>query len=99
MQHFARYMFNTSNDNALNVEHDDRRLTMHRGSNRHANDKAYFDPLWAEVRSQEFALMCFNYMAERKYDESSVMQPYATAYKREQPMKGLSNVLSFVIET
>ena len=99
MQHFARYMFNTNNDNALNVEHDDRRLTMHRGSNKHANDREYFNPIWAEVRDPEFALMCFNYMAERKYEESSVMRPYMTTYKREQQMKNLSNVISFITET
>jgi len=97
MRNFARYIFNSNNENTLNVEHDDRRLTMHRGSNQKANKREYFDPIWAEVRSREFALMCFNYMAERKYEEANVMRAYDTKYKRDQKESNLSNVIKFII--
>lgn len=97
MRNFARYIFNSNNENTLNVEHDDRRLTMHRGANRMANKREYFEPIWAEVHSREFALMCFNYMAERKYDEANVMRAYDTKYKRDQKESNLSNVMKFII--
>jgi len=97
MRNFARYIFNSNNENTLNVEHDDRRLTMHRGSNRMANNRGYFDPIWEELRSREFALMCFSYMAERQYDEANVMRAYDTKYKRDQKESNLSNVIKFVI--
>jgi len=70
---------------------------MHRGSNRMANKREYFEPIWAEVHSSEFALMCFNYMAERKYDEANVMRAYDTKYKRDQKESNLSNVIKFII--
>jgi len=97
MRNFSRYIFNSNNENTLNVEHDDRRLTMHRGSSRMANNEAYFGPLWKDVRSREFAVMSFNYMADRKYDESNVMRAYNTNYKRDQKLNNLSNPIKFMI--
>ena len=41
--------------------------------------------------------MSFNYMAERKYETRSVNTAYMTAYKREQQLSNISNVLKFLI--
>ena len=57
IRNFARFIFNSNNEVTLKVENSDRRLTLHRGSNKMANNRSYFVPIWAEVNSPEFALM------------------------------------------
>lgn len=99
MRNSARYLFNSNNENTLNVEHDNRRMTMHRCSNKRANDRPYFVELWGEIQNKEFATMSFNYMADRKYDEANVMKAYSTAYKREQQIVNLSNPIKFIAQT
>jgi hypothetical protein len=93
----ARYLFMTNNENALLVEHDDRRFTMHHGSDRHANDGPYFTPLWTEIENPEFAHMSFEYFATRRYDVANVMCSFTTGYKRSQQISALSNPIKYMI--
>lgn len=98
IRNFARYIFNSNNENTLYVENDDRRFTMHRCSSQMANNRDYFKPIWEEVNSPEFAQMSFEYLANLPYDEADVMQTYSTSYKREQQMANLPSPLKFLIE-
>jgi len=97
-EHCARYLFFTNNENALFVEGGDRRLTLHRANNRYANNYKYFDPMWAEVRNEQFCKNAFEYFATRKYDARNAHRCYETQYKIEQKETNLPNGLKFMKE-
>jgi len=98
VNHYSRYIFFTNNDNALYIENDDRRYTLHRSNDRKANDIEYFKPIWDEVRDNEFCKECFKYFCNRKYDVMNVMTYYETHYKIKQKMASLSQSLKFLKE-
>lgn len=98
LKHYARYWFNTNNDNAFFVEADGRRLTFHRISDKHANDKKYFAPIWEEIASDAFIKSSFEYFADRKYDVMNVISAYDTAYKREQKQLNLPLGIQYIKE-
>ena len=97
VNNFARMWFFSNNEDILYTEADDRRNTYHRANPRHANDTAYFAPIWAEIRDKEFQRAAFEWLAEYKYDEAVVVRPYATAYKRDQKITNMSAPLRFMI--
>ena len=72
IRHCARYWYYTNNENALYIENNDRRHTMHRANNRMANITEYFNQLWALVRNEAFCRMVFEYFATRTYTEKGV---------------------------
>lgn len=96
--HCARYWFFTNNENILHVETDDRRFTFHKASNKYANNTEYFEPLWAEVRDEQFCKNAFEYFANRKYKLEDVMTCYTNDYKKEQIQSCLPNGLKFLKE-
>jgi len=98
INHFARYWFFTNNENTLYIEGSDRRYTLHKISSEHANDKAYFAPIWAELEDTEFLKGAFEYLATRKYDVLSTMKALSTKYKRSQKEANLPKGIKFLIE-
>jgi putative DNA primase/helicase len=98
IRNFARRLFFSNNENTMYVETDDRRLTMHRPNNRFANNYDYFQPLWDEIRDEQFCRMSFEWFAERKYDDRSVMNAFDTQYKQDQRLKNLNNGIKFIID-
>lgn len=96
--HSARYWFNTNEENSLHLDSDDRRFTMHRCSQRYANNVAYFTPIWAEYKSRKVIKAAFDYFANRKYEEANVKLLYETAYKSEQRLLVQSHGEKFIIE-
>ncbi len=96
VRHCARYWYFTNNENALYIENDDRRHTMHRANNRYANNITYFGPLWEEIRSAKFCKASFEFFAERKYDVENVIKSYSNKYKKEQQISNMPNGIKFL---
>lgn len=99
-RHCARFWFFTNNENALYVENDDRRLTLHKISDKHRNNYEYFNPIWEEIKNIHFLKSAFDFFKQRKYEEKNVMNAYTTQYKKEQKdsnlPKGIKFILNFV---
>lgn len=96
--HSARYWFFTNNANVLNIEADDRRFTLHRTSDKHANNYDYFQPLWEEVSNPNFIKSTFNYFMTRKYEKRNVINAYTTDYKREQKISSTNVGITFLLD-
>lgn len=98
IRHCARFWYYTNNQNALYIENNDRRHTLHRANNRYANKIDYFNKLWAEVKDEAFCRMCFDYFAHRAYEEMTVLTAYDTKYKNEQKISNMPNGVKFLVE-
>jgi hypothetical protein len=98
IRHCARYWYYTNNENALFIENNDRRHTLHRANNRMANNTEYFNTLWPLVKDESFCRMAFEYFSERKYTEKSVLTAFDTKYKNEQKISNIPNGIKFIIE-
>ena len=98
IRHCSRYWFYSNNANALYVENNDRRYTMHRANNRMANNTEYFNKLWPLIKNESFCRMAFEYFSERKYTEKSVLTAYDTKYKNEQKINNIPNGIKFIID-
>lgn len=96
IRHCARFWYFTNNENALYIQGDDRRFTCHKANNRYANNTDYFQPIWDEVRNQQFCLEAFEFFANRKYEMSNVYTCYETQFKLEQKQLNLPNGLKFI---
>ena len=96
--HCARFWYFTNNENALYIEGDDRRHTLHRCNNRYANNLEYFGPIWEEVNDLNFCKSAFEFFAERKYDVKNVLVHFDTVYKNEQKEANLPNGILFIKE-
>ena len=96
MRNCARMWFISNNRNTLHVEHDDRRYTYHEVTDKYADCKEYFDPLWALLEDDDFIRSCFEYFAELPYEEGKICRAHATAYKNEQKIKSLSLPMKFL---
>lgn len=94
----ARALFFTNNQDALYVEGDDRRYTLHRVDNKYNNNFEYFKPIWKEIGDQNFLRNAFNWFVDRKYNIENVLKPFETTYKKEQKVDNLSNGLKFLLE-
>jgi hypothetical protein len=99
-RHCARFWYFTNNENSLYIENDDRRHTLHRISDKHAQNTDYFEPIWDEIKDKQFLKCAFNYLKDRTYERKNVMNAYTTQYKKEQKdanlSKGVKFLLSFV---
>jgi len=98
VKHFARYWFFTNNENTLYIEGSDRRYSLHKLSNKHADDKTYFQPIIDEINNDDFVRCSFEYFATRSYNEIDVMTAYKTKYKTEQKMSNLPKGIKFMID-
>jgi hypothetical protein len=96
-RHCARFWYFTNNENSLYIENDDRRHTLHKIKATHANDYEYFEPIWAEIKDEEFLKSAFNFFSKREYTQKNVLNSFTTAYKKEQKTANLSNGVSFLI--
>jgi hypothetical protein len=96
-RHCARFWYFTNNENALYIENDDRRHTLHRVKNTHANNYEYFKPMWEEIKNITFLKSAFDFFADREYEEKNVMNAFTTDYKKEQKTANLSNGIKFFI--
>lgn len=97
IRHCARYWYYTNNENALYIENNDRRHTMHKANNRYADKTEYFDQLWPLIRDEQFCRMSFEFFATREYTEKSVLTAYETKYKTQQKISNLPNGLKFLV--
>jgi hypothetical protein len=98
LRHCARHWYYTNNPNALYIENNDRRHTLHKANNRYANNTEYFKPLWDEIQSETFCRGAFEFFATRKYTEKSVLNSYDTKYKGSQKISNLPNGMKFLIQ-
>jgi len=98
IRHCARYWYYTNNANALYIENNDRRHTMHRSNNRYADNTEYFDKLWVLVKDVSFCRMAFEYFATRTYTEKNVLTAYNTKYKQEQKISNMPNGIKYIVE-
>lgn len=96
--HSARYWFNTNEENSLHLDSDDRRFTMHRCSQRYADNIDYFTPIWEEYKAGKVIKAAFDYFANRKYDEKNVKRMYETKYKSEQRLLVMSRGEKFLTD-
>lgn len=96
IRHCARYWYYTNHENALYIENDDRRHTMHRANNRYANNTTYFAPIWEEINDEQFCKASFEFFATRKYKLENVLKSYDTKYKMEQKEHNLPNGIKFI---
>lgn len=96
MRNCARLWFISNNRNTLHVEHDDRRYTYHEVSDKYADSREYFDPLWALLEDDEFIRACFEHFAELSYDEGKICRAHTTAYKEEQKIKSMPLPMKFL---
>ena len=96
LKHLARMWFISNHRNTIHIEHDDRRYTYHKSSPKYADNAAYFDPLWAEVKDREFLRSAFEHFAELPYDLNFVRKALVTAEKNEQKIEGMSLPLKFL---
>lgn len=99
MPHSARFLFFTNNDNALRVEKDDRRFTMHKTeAGPWVNNPKHFQPIWDEIHDNKFCKNAFNYFCNRKYEVSNVMKPFENKYKNQQKESCIPVSLEFLID-
>jgi hypothetical protein len=96
-RHCARFWFFTNNENALYVENDDRRHTLHKISDRHRNNYEYFAPIWNEIKNENFLKCAYNFFKDRKYEERNVMNAYTTQYKKDQKNSNLPKGIKFIL--
>jgi hypothetical protein len=96
-RHCARFWYFTNNENSLYIENDDRRHTLHKIRDTHANDYEYFKPIWEEIKDEKFLKSAFNFFKDREYEEKNVMNAFTNAYKKEQKDANLSNGIKFMI--
>lgn len=92
----ARFWFFTNNENALYVEADNRRYTLHKVSNEHANNLAYFTPIIEELKNRQFIKACFDFFAKRKYNPQNVRSVYVNTYQVAQKLANLSSGIRFI---
>jgi hypothetical protein len=97
-RHCARFWYFTNNENSLFIENDDRRHTLHRVKNTHANNYEYFKPMWDDMKNTTYLKSAFDFFANRVYTEKNVMNAYTTDYKKEQKNANLSNGVKFIIK-
>lgn len=97
-RHCARHWFYTNNENAIFVEGDDRRFTVHKANNRYANNLEYFKPIWDEVRNIAFCRKAFEFFATRKYETHNVLRPFENKFKIEQKKLNMPLGLKFIID-
>jgi hypothetical protein len=98
VHHCARFMYFTNNENALFIENDDRRHTMHKVRSGKADNTEYFKPIWEEVKNEQYCKSAFEFFAERKYEVKNVLKAYTTQYKLEQKEVNLPNGIKFIKE-
>lgn len=98
-RHCARYMYFTNNANALYIESNCRRHTLHKANNRYANNTEYFDPIWKEIKDEQFCKSAFEFFAARKYEIKNVLTAYNTKYKNEQKFVNIPNAMKFMVES
>ena len=98
IRHCARFWYYTNNENALFIENNDRRHTLHKANNRYANNIKYFAPLWEAVKDEKFCRTAFEYFANRKYEIQNVITAYETKYKKQQKLSNVGGGIRFVIE-
>lgn len=98
LNHYARYLFFSNNDNAIYIENSDRRYTIHNIANTHANNKKYFKPMWDDVQDNNYCKNAFEFLAERKYDELNVMEAFVNQTKKDQKLNNLSITLKIIYE-
>jgi hypothetical protein len=96
-RHCARFWYFTNNENSLYIENDDRRHTLHRISDAHAQNTDYFEPIWNEIKDKQFLKCAFNYLKARTYEKKNVMNAYTTEYKKEQKDANLSKGVKFLL--
>lgn len=98
INHYGRYFFFTNNDQALYIENSDRRYTIHKIKSDYANNKKYFDPMWKDVRDNEYCKVAFDFFATREYNELDVMEAYVNEIKTKQKVMNLSIVGKCIFE-
>ena len=98
IRHCARYWYYTNNPNALYIENNDRRHTLHRANNRYANKTEYFNELWKLVKDEAFCRMVFEYFSNRVYTEKNVLIAYDSKYKNEQKLSNMPNGIKYLKE-
>jgi hypothetical protein len=96
LRHCARYLFNTNNENALNIEPSDRRFTCHSANCDVANDIIYFKEIVKEIEDEQFCKNAFEYFAERKYDQINVRTCYQNYFKIQQKLKDTPYGVRFI---
>lgn len=97
-RHCARFWYYTNNENSLYIEGDDRRFTCHKANNRYADNYDYFQPIWDEVRNNQFCKNAFEYFATRIYDKKNASKCYSNDFKRDQKILNLGGAMKFLKE-
>jgi len=92
----AKLWFFTNNAGGFYVEGKNRRLTMHKISNKYANNKERFKPIAAEINDKQFCINAFKYFSTREYDVDNTMRVYETAYRKEQKVVSLPTGIKFI---
>lgn len=98
VKNVARYWFFTNNENALFIEGDDRRYTLHKCNNKYADDETYFEPLWEEIMEPANQKAAFEYFANRKYNKGNARKCYTNDYKQSQKLHNLPSGIRFIID-
>ena len=95
---WSRYWF-FSNDRcrALFLECGDRRYTVHDILNHMADNAAYFDTLWPELRDPLIMMSAFKYFSELAYDERAVRTALPTEAKTRMIFRCMHTTIQFML--
>lgn len=99
IKHCSRYTFFTNNEDAMRIEDNDRRYTLHKCASHKANDKEYFKAIYAELDDRDMIKSAFDFFATREYDWDTIRNGFNTEYKDEQKLQNISNSLKFIQES
>ena len=101
VNHFASYIFNTNNKNALKVEPNDRRFTFHCVGSNHADNIPYFDKIYEELNNEQYMKNAFEFFAEREYNKVNVRKAYQNYFKIQQKISDMPiglKCIKYIIE-
>ena len=98
VNHCSAYIAFSQHEGCLYVENSCRRLCMLKANNEHANDHAYFLPMWDEMHDNDVVYGAYEYLMGVDLSEFTIRNFPMTNYKKEQLVRNLSAPIKFMIE-
>lgn len=99
IKNYARWFGFTNHENSLKIEVGDRRYFAIKTSVRHANERAYWDPLWAELNDLDIVRSAFNYFSNYDIENWAPMVIPKSKLKTEMIKQQLPNPIQFIMDS